>query len=82
MNYVLRQGRKIEVDTLETGVSSRRRQKDLFVKVAVTGDGGDHQGYQDAQGHGGNIAAARGVESQGCVLHLVKRQANKVWDKS
>ena len=35
MNYVLRQGRKIEVDTVATGVSSRRRQKDPFVKVPL-----------------------------------------------
>jgi hypothetical protein len=36
MNYVIRQGRRIEVETLETGVVPKRRRAEPFVKVPLS----------------------------------------------
>ena len=35
MNYVIRDGRRIEVETLETGIPTKRKRTDPFVKVPL-----------------------------------------------
>ena len=35
MNYVIRDGRRIEIETLETGIPTKRKLTDPFVKVPL-----------------------------------------------